>query len=146
MPGGCRPQPTLLRLAISTRLSNRAAPAIKRPRLNHRANRCAGLGLELRKRGGDQSADGPVVDDQQPVVVQPLSGTNEQLFTVSASAYLVPQFSHQGAAPMLAHPSESKGLAGNLLVVEQGAAAAIHRAQRCEFRGVDAELAAEVAP
>ena len=101
---------------------------------------------ELRKRGGDQSADGPVVDDQQPVFVQPLSGTNEQLFTVSASAYLVAQFSHQGAALMLAHPSESKGLAGHLLVVEQGAAAAIHRAQRGEFRGVDAELGAEVAP
>lgn len=66
--------------------------------------------------------------------------------TVSATAYLVPQFSHQGAALMLAHPSESKGLAGDLLVVEQGAAAAIHRAQRCEFRGVNAELAAEVAP
>jgi hypothetical protein len=47
---------------------------------------------------------------------------------------------------MLAHPSESKGLAGKLLVVEQGTAAAIHRTQRCEFRGVDAELGAEVAP
>jgi len=41
------------------------------------------------------------------VFVQPLSGTNEQLFTVSASAYLVAQLSHPGAALMLAHPSES---------------------------------------
>jgi hypothetical protein len=75
-----------------------------------------------------------------------LPGTNEQLFAVGASGYLVAQFSHQGAALMLAHPSESKGLAGNLLVIEQGAAAAIHRAQGGEFRGVNAEFGAEMAP
>src|SRR5260370_12698375 len=97
-------------------------------------------------RGADQGVDGPVVNDQQPVFVQPLSGTNKQLLTVSASGHLVAQFSHQGAALMLAHPSELKGLARNLLVVEQGTVAAIHRTQRCEFRGVDAELGAEVAP
>jgi hypothetical protein len=32
------------------------------------------------------------------------------------------------------------------MVVEQGTAAAIHRAQRGEFRGVDAEFSAEAAP
>jgi hypothetical protein len=32
------------------------------------------------------------------------------------------------------------------VVVEQGAAGAIHRAQRGEFRGIDAEFSAEVAP
>ena len=86
------------------------------------------------------------MNDQQPVFVQPAPGTDEQLLTVDASRHFVAQQPHQGASLVLAHPSEPERVAGDLLVVEQGATAAIHGAQRSDLRCADAEFVAEMAP
>ncbi len=47
---------------------------------------------------------------------------------------------------MFAHPSKPEDVAGDLLVVKQGAPSAIHGAQRGNLGSFDAEFAAEVTP
>ena len=144
--GRRRPQPTLPGLAGGVGLSNGLAPAIQYTRLHFGADLDGGLGLQVDQRGGDQGANGAVVHDQQTVLVQPVPRKHQELIPVGAARNLVAQQAHEGAALVLAHPSEPQGFAGDLLVVEQGAAAAVERPQRGQFRGIDAQLVAEVAP
>ena len=127
-------------------LGDGLAPSLKGTRLHFGADLDGGLGLQVDQRGGDQGANGAVVHDQQTVLVQPVPRKHQELIPVGAARNLVAQQAHEGAALVLAHPSEPQGFAGDLLVVEQGAAAAVERPQRGQFRGIDAQLVAEVAP
>ena len=56
------------------------------------------------------------MQDHQLIPVQPLAGPHEQLVTIAG--HFIPQFTHQGAALVLAHPLKAKNRAGYLLVIE----------------------------
>ena len=101
------------------------APPLKDARLHVGADLGRRLGLQVDQRSGDQGANGTVVYDQQAVFVQPVPRNHQQLVSVRAARYLVAQQPDKGAPLMFAHPAKPQGFAGDLLVVEQGAAAAV---------------------
>ena len=75
------------------------------------------LGLEVDKGCRNQGANRPVMHDQHSVLVEPASGKCKKLCAVGASQHFVAQQPNQGATLMLAHPSESETIAGDLLVI-----------------------------
>ena len=74
--------------------------------------------FELSERGRNQGANGPFMQDHQLIPLQPLAGPHEQLVAIGAAGHFTPQFTHQGAALVLAHPPKAKNRAGYLLVIE----------------------------
>lgn len=54
----------------------------------------------------------------------------EQPFAIGAVGHFIAQDPHQRTALVLAHPGKAQRLAGLLLVIEQGAATGVQRAQR----------------
>src|ERR1035441_7001947 len=93
-------------------------------------NCIGGYAFEFDQGGSNERTDDAIAYDEQPVVVQPLPRMDQQLLAVGAVCDLVAQDTNQGTALVLSHPSKTQGLAGLLLVIEQGAATSVQRAQR----------------
>jgi len=71
-----------------------------------------------------------------------MPGMQEQPFAISAVGHFIAKDTHQSAALVLAHPGKAQRLAGLLLVIEQGAATGVQRAQRRQvWRGDVQQLA-----
>ncbi len=81
--------------------------------------------LELGQGRGNQGADRADVDDDESMLVEPMPGTQEQSFAVRTVNYFIAQDPHERTALVF----EAQGLAGLLLVIEQGAAAGVQRTQ-----------------
>ena len=108
----------MLTLTIGAVVGKGATPPVKKGRLDLSTNHGSGFILELNYRCLDHSAYSPVMDNQQPMFVQPLSGADEQLVTVSTSGYLVTKCADKGAPLTFTYPSEAKGFASYLLMIE----------------------------
>jgi len=79
------------------------------------------------------------VDDKKPVLIEP--ATRKSMLPpaiVCAGKFLV-HHSHEGTPVMAGEPLKSKRITGKLLMFDQRRGAPVHRAQRGQVRGGDAE-------
>lgn len=83
--------------------------------------------------------------DDQSVFIQPVAGPQQQALAIGGVRHLVAQYTHERTALVFAHPGKAQNLASLLLVVEQGAAPGVKRAQRGQIRCLDLQQFAQVA-
>ena len=142
--GRCAPQPALAVLAIQARTVQRRRPAFEKAGWHCGSDRLGSGGLEFGQCNRHQAADDTVVHDEEPVFVQPMPGMQQQPLTIGAVGHFIAQNSHQRSTLVLGHPGKAQRLAGLLLVIEQGSATSVQRAQRRQVRCGDAQHLAQV--
>ncbi len=110
MLGRGAPQPTLAVLAVFASRLHRREPALQGHGRHRGADRVGRGSLQFGQRCGDQASECAVVRDDQPVLVQPMPGMQEQPFAVDAAGDFVAQNPHECAALVLGHPGKARAL------------------------------------
>lgn len=125
MLGRRAPQPALTGLAVRARGLHGRRTALQDDDRHLGMDGLSRGSLELGQGRGNQGADRADVDDDESMLVEPMPGTQEQSFAVRTVNYFIAQDPHERTALVF----EAQGLAGLLLVIEQGAAAGVQRTQ-----------------
>jgi len=86
------------------------------------------------------------VDDEELVLIEPAARKPEQTLAVVRARKLLAQHSHEGTPVMAGEPLKSKRITGKLLMFNQRRGAPVHRAQRGQIGGGNAESFAQVSP
>ena len=136
----CRLEPALMRCG------ERRAPPHHQTRLDGPVNPPRELRLMLAPSGRDHRAQQPLVDNEEPVLIEPAARKSEQPLAVVRAGKFLAQHPHEGTPVMASEPLKSKRIAGELLMFDQGRGTPVHRAQRSQVRGGNAESLTQVPP
>ena len=86
------------------------------------------------------------MDDEELVLIEPAARKPEQTLAVVRAGKFLAQHSHEGTPVMAGEPLKSKRITGKLLMFNQRRGAPVHRAQRGQIGGGNAESFAQVSP
>ena len=87
-----------------------------------------------------------LVNDEKLMLIEPAVRESEQSLAVIRAVKLLAKHPNERAPMMAGEPLESECIAGDLLMFDQGRGTPVHRAQRCQVRGSDAEAVPQVSP
>jgi hypothetical protein len=104
------------------------------------------LRLMLSPGGRNHRAQQPFVNDEEMVLIEPAARKPKQPLAIVRAGKFLTQDSHEGTPVMAGEPLKSKRITGKLLMFDQRGSAPVHRAQRGQIGGGNAESFAQVSP